>query len=474
MFASKSRLLSDRISYQLLLLRNKGSTASCVHKSTIIRANNTIRYFTKSSITNEKLTQKQERAKKLLEEQLKSPYRLIRWAAIARTEQFQKGLTKYLVGIYIVFFLYGGYIMRKLFNREKELEALLKKDDKDKNQWEKLREKELDKDQKLRTRDELKLKQYQLLKEEYGIQNFDGIVIEDYEDTKHLVERITGQTLKEDDAVLEQFKKEQQVPNILPPRDTTDFYDSKARKYDSDIGMEEKIVFMGSKRKWLTSHCKGDVLEVSCGTGRNIKYLDPTKLNSVTFLDASRNMVEVTQEKFRNEYPGFAKAAFVVGKAEDLIDLDKKNQVKYDTILEAFGLCSHKDPVRALKNFEQLLKPDGRIILLEHGRGDYDFVNKVLDKRADNRLETWGCRWNLDIGELLDDSGLEVVEEKRFHLGTTWAIVAKRKGAAKKKEEIGFIEKYIGSSVRKRANEFIDHDDKIANQQKTDLPENKK
>lgn len=122
--------------------------------------------------------------------------------------------------------------------------------------------------------------------------------------------------------------------------------------------------------------------------------------------------------------------------------------------MEAFGLCSHEDPVKALNNFGKLLKPDGRIILLEHGRGQYDFINKILDNRAERRLNTWGCRWNLDLGEVLDDSDLELVEEKRTHLGTTWCIVAKRKGDVKKKDELGFVEKYLQSSIRKRMESF--------------------
>lgn len=243
----------------------------------------------------------------------------------------------------------------------------------------------------------------------------------------------------------------------------------KLRKYD-----------LGKRRKWLMKHCQGDVLEVSCGTGRNIKYLDMSRINSITFLDSSENMMEITHKKFREKFPKYKKVAFVVGKAENLVDLaekgkpslenEKENQVKYDTIVEAFGLCSHEDPVKALNNFGKLLKPDGRIILLEHGRGQYDFINKILDNRAERRLNTWGCRWNLDLGEVLDDSDLELVEEKRTHLGTTWCIVAKRKGDVKKKDELGFVEKYLQSSIRKRMESFEKKDDMASKKELEPVP----
>lgn len=334
--------------------------------------------------------------------------------------------------------------MKKLYAKEKELERLEEKSKSgEANEYELLRIKQLR--GKLRRRDELKLASYEKMREN-GTDSFDGITLDNNDQNK----------LNE---------------NILPARDTTEFYEGKAEEYDKGVNFEEKIIFMGSRRKWLMRHCEGDVLEVASGTGRNLKYLDANHINSITFLDSSEKMMEITYKKFKKMYPSFKKAAFVVGKAENLVDLAKANvpanddkhsmeeitsvksdttKVKYDTIIETFGLCSHYDPVQSLKNFAALLKPEGRIILLEHGRGTYEFVNKILDDRAEKRLKTWGCRWNLDIGEILDDSGLEIVDESRAHFGTTWCIVAKKKGSIKKKEEVGFFEKYFGSSIKKK------------------------
>lgn len=366
---------------------------------------------------------KEEIAQEKFKEMLKSPNWFIRWGAIARSEHFTKGMTKYLIAAYVIFLIYGVSFMKKLYIKEKELEGLeCKMKSGNINEYETLRIKELRGN--LRTRDELKLKQYKKMKNEDGIENFDGITLPNNDQNK----------INED---------------ILPARDTTPFYNGKAEQYDKDINFEEKVVRMGKRRKWLMRHCTGDVLEVSCGTGRNIPYINLDNINSITFLDSSKAMIAITNKKFRQKFPNFDKVAFVQGRAENLTSIvSDKERVKYDTVVEAFGLCSHEDPVKALKNFASLLKPHGRIVLLEHGRGQYDIINKILDKRAAKRLETWGCRWNLDIGEILDDSGLEIVEEKRCHLGTTWCIVAKKKGDAKRKDEVGFFEKYIGSSLK--------------------------
>jgi methyltransferase OMS1 len=71
---------------------------------------------------------------------------------------------------------------------------------------------------------------------------------------------------------------------------------------------------------------------------------------------------------------------------------------------------------------------------------------------------------------VLDDSDLELVEEKRTHLGTTWCIVAKRKGDVKKKDELGFVEKYLQSSIRKRMESFEKKDDMASKKELEPVP----
>lgn len=448
------QMLSQRV-IQKSLLRANALRISGSNPGLMVSTRFSSSFYRAPGSTVKKPKTEEEIAKDNLERDLKSSKRFVRWGAILRTKTFQKKMTWYYVGAYVLFLLFGYKYMDGVWKRDKQIEELQNKElENPLNEYETLRLKELT--GKLRRRDELKLEKYEKLKEE-GITNFDGITVDSQNEN-------------------ESNKK------ILPARDTTPFYDSKAEEYDSDIDWEEKMVFMGRRRKWLMNHCKGDVLEVSCGTGRNIKFMDMTQIHSITFLDSSSKMMELANKKFREAFPTYKNAAFVVGKAEDLVDLatnkqseavitvqdtdnnpvqvtEKSKQIKYDTIIEAFGLCSHENPVKALKNFETLLKPGGRIILLEHGRGNYDFINDVLDNRSEKRLETWGCRWNLDIGEILDDSGLEITEEKRTHLGTTWCIVAKKKTDSKRKEELSFVEKYISSGIRTRIEELNDEEE---------------
>lgn len=49
----------------------------------------------------------------------------------------------------------------------------------------------------------------------------------------------------------------------------------------------------------------------------------------------------------------------------------------------------------------RVCKPDGRILLLEHGRASADWLNGILDKGEQRHLKKWGCQWNRDIEDLV-------------------------------------------------------------------------
>jgi len=92
--------------------------------------------------------------------------------------------------------------------------------------------------------------------------------------------------------------------------------------------------------------------------------------------------------------------------------------------VDTFGLCSFDDPVKALNEMRRVCKDDGQILLLEHGRSHYDWLNRVLDVNSQKHTEKWGCIWNRDISEIVEEVGLEVKSSYRVHFGTTYYITA--------------------------------------------------
>ncbi|RWA07731.1 hypothetical protein EKO27_g7376 [Xylaria grammica] len=118
---------------------------------------------------------------------------------------------------------------------------------------------------------------------------------------------------------------------------------------------------------------------------------------------------------------------------------------KYDTILQTFGLCSVQDPVSLLSLMASSLQPDtGRIILLEHGRSVWDFVNGLLDRGARAHHERFGCWWNRDIEVIVNEAarripGLEILRVERPGWATagTHVVVELRVRDANAKTEEG-------------------------------------
>lgn len=379
------------------------------------------------------------------------------WAKYFQTNEFQRKLTKYYLGTFSVMLVAFYFYMRDRYYEDKQLNHIKKKyaeDPASLSEYEYLKLKALS-GEKLKPREEKKFRLYQMMRKEFRRKNFFEFDLMFEPSPADLEAWFSKQTRKpvksaipdeEEQPAPEATNTNSTNPNIQPAQDTTQFYDDMAAAYDDEVKWEERGVMMGTRRKWLMSQAEGDVLEVACGTGRNIPYLNLEQINSITFMDSSSKMVEETQKKFRNQYPKYRNAAFAVGKAEDITDI-ASSSFKYDTIIEAFGLCAHEDPVKALRSMASLLKPGGRIVLLEHGRSTWDMVNNHLDFRAEKRMKKWACRWNLDIGEIVDDSGLEITYEKRVHLGSTWLLVCKRPEDPLRLEEKPFFNKLFGKDV---------------------------
>lgn len=386
------------------------------------------------------------------------------WAVYFQSDEFKRGMTIYYVCGFGVMCVAFYYYMRDRYYEDQQLKHIRAKYLENPSsllEYEYLKLKALSSD-KLKPREQKKYRMYQMMRKEFRRKNiWNGEVLfeptpEDLQEwysqqartkTAAAVEKddVRSQNDDEDDSSL---KKANENSSICAPEDTTAFFDEKASVYDDEVKWEERGILMGRRRRWLMQQLQGDALEVACGTGRNIPYFDQDQVNSITFLDSLRNMVELAQQKFRKKYPRYSNAAFTVGKAEDLVELQGSEKVKYDTIVEAFGLCAHEDPVRALKSMTALLKPGGRIVLLEHGRSTWDFINNHLDFRAPKRMKTWACRWNLDIGELIEDAGLDITYEKRVHLGTTWMLVCKRPEDPLALEEKPFLDKLFGRETK--------------------------
>lgn len=211
---------------------------------------------------------------------------------------------------------------------------------------------------------------------------------------------------------------------VEDPRRTERFH-AVAECYDKQIGRDESVMGINLlRRSLLYFHAKGVVLEVGAGTGRNIGYYPTSSVQRVLMTDSSDEMLSKAKKKiaaYSQEKPQYA---CIQADGQSLSFPDQY----FDTVVDTFGLCSYDDPVKTLKEMARVCKPDGRILLLEHGRSkSWDFISQYLDKHAERHAKNWGCVWNRDLDRIIEESSVELETLRTWHFGTTYYVVCRPK-----------------------------------------------
>lgn len=173
-------------------------------------------------------------------------------------------------------------------------------------------------------------------------------------------------------------------------------------------GMPDAIIGVHRLRRRQFRDVTGDVLDVACGTGENFKYLrGATKM---TALDLSSAMVAEARRR-----AGHMKTdiEFAIGDAQHLPFPDRS----FDNVVSAFSSCTFPDYVAAFREMARVVKPGGRLLLVEHGRSSVGWIARRQDRRIDVVYERAACRNNRDVASELGEAGLRITTQVRSHLG---------------------------------------------------------
>ena len=178
------------------------------------------------------------------------------------------------------------------------------------------------------------------------------------------------------------------------------FYDRYILPFMLNAAMKQKPIRY--QRKKVVPHAQGRILEIGIGSGLNLEFYDPAKVDKVWGLDPSAEL-RVYAEREAKQVP--FDVEFIGLEAED-IPLDDASM---DTVLMTYTLCTIPDAIAALKNMRRVLKPGGKLIFCEHGKAPDEAVQKWQ-----NRLNPiWkkiagGCNLNRQIPELIEQGGFKV------------------------------------------------------------------
>jgi ubiquinone/menaquinone biosynthesis C-methylase UbiE len=182
----------------------------------------------------------------------------------------------------------------------------------------------------------------------------------------------------------------------------------RALKYDKSIGFFERRIFGTDHREWACSRAQGDTLEVAIGTGLNISFYETSV--HLTGIDLSPEMLQVCRQRAVETRPDI-----------ELREADAHalpfEDASFDTVVCTYSLCNIPDPHRAVGEMKRVLRPGGRLILIDHIRSAVRpilWVQKAVEFFS-MRLE--GEHMTRRPLEHVRGAGFEVLERDRLGPG---------------------------------------------------------
>src|SRR3712207_3565584 len=158
-------------------------------------------------------------------------------------------------------------------------------------------------------------------------------------------------------------------------------------------------IMLGDARSRLCSRASGRILELAIGTGLNLPfYPDGVRLTGV---DLSPAMLAVAKQRSRKLG---IDAELLVGDAHALDFPDGS----FDTVISTLFFSSVPDPRQAAAEVLRVLKPGGRLLLLDHVRSPIMPV-RLVERLLDRPLRRFsGCNLMRDPLDYLGAVGFVV------------------------------------------------------------------
>lgn len=167
------------------------------------------------------------------------------------------------------------------------------------------------------------------------------------------------------------------------------------------------------QRKKVVPNAKGVVLEIGMGTGLNLPHYDKNNITKIIGLDPSKE-----SNKFAKELAdkNNIDIEFLQSGAEEINLPDQS----IDTILITYTLCTIPELRPSLNEIKRVMRNDGKVLFLEHGKSP----DKRVQKFQNFLNPVWGkvfggCNLNRDIPSLLIESGLKISKLNEMYIPKT-------------------------------------------------------
>jgi len=175
------------------------------------------------------------------------------------------------------------------------------------------------------------------------------------------------------------------------------FYDRHILPHVIDMACGMKPIRY--QRAKVVPQAQGRVLEIGIGSGLNLPFYDPAKVEKLWGLEPADEIRRMAEKAAK----GSPFPVEFIGLPGETIPLDSGS---VDTVVTTYTLCTIPDAVAALREMRRVLKPGGQLLFSEHGRAPDAAVRRWQDRLT----PLWkriggGCHLNRDIPELLRQGG---------------------------------------------------------------------
>lgn len=165
------------------------------------------------------------------------------------------------------------------------------------------------------------------------------------------------------------------------------------------------------------------VLEVGVGTGKNIPYY-PSDAH-ITAIDLTPGMLERAQRRLRDSGLD-SRVNLHLG---DVQTLDIQDNT-FDTALGTFVFCSVPDPVLGLREMKRVVRPGGKVLLLEHMRSPNETLGTLMDLFNPLVVRMMGANINRRTVENVREAGLEIERIEDLGMGGIFKMIVGRVNGA--------------------------------------------
>lgn len=189
-----------------------------------------------------------------------------------------------------------------------------------------------------------------------------------------------------------------------------------------DLAMRNKQ--LRPYRERVIGAAEGRVIEIGVGSGLNLPFYRPAA-KEVLALEPSPKLIAMARQVHDPAMP----VNFIEASAE-AIPLEDRS---VDTVVTTWTLCSIPDAAMALAEMRRVLRPNGRLLFVEHGMAPDKNVRRWQDwlTPAWKRI-SGGCHLNRPISAMIEGAGFRIDRVETGYMPGPKAMTFMYEGSARR------------------------------------------